>query len=187
MFLEDYYGKLLETANFEMEVIRMKTKRPNKTLWSVLNRLAKTAQNREPKPLIGNITYRKAGENLVIDIPVSFRRFYDGAKATVSVIFTDTRRIVFFLSRFKELYEHPDFIRMFYDITVDKTHVSDKLVSLEFDLVAEQDDLDAELEVQVVFEFNLGIDAGIIYVGLLESEWNFEVLGEALWEVVQDL
>jgi len=165
----------------------MKAKRPNKSLWSVLNKLSKTVQNTEPKPLIGNITYRRAGENVVIDIPVSFRRFYNGAKATVSVIFTDTRRIVFLLSRFKELYEHPDFIRMFYDLMVDKTNVADKLVSLEFHLTAEQDDFDAEIDVKVVLEFNLGLDAGIIYVGLLDSDWNFKVLGEELWEAIQNL
>jgi len=165
----------------------MKAKRPNSEWWSNVSKWAKTVQNTEPKPLLGNITYYRAGENVVIDIPVSFRRFYKGLTTTVSVVFVSGGRVVFLLSRFKEIYENPKFIKAFYDLTVDKTHVADKLVSLAFDLVVEQDDFDAEIDVRVVFEFNLDIDAGLIYVGLLDSDWNFKVLGEELWAAVQNL
>jgi len=154
--------------------------------WRKIWKWAQTVQNTEPKRLEGDITYYRNEYGVCFDIPVILEPVYPESKTTVSVLLTDDKRKVYVWKRFKELYDNPELVKIFYDVPIDHTEVVGKSIFLEFHWEVYQPEWDAYPYVKVAFQFNLFDKHGEIWVGLMEDDWNHDLIGRLLWETIKN-
>lgn len=156
--------------------------------WRKVWNWAQKVQNTEPQRLDGDITYYRCDGGVCFDIPVWLDLYREDSLTTVSVLLTDNKRVVFMWTPYRQLYQDPKLVHIFYDTPIDRTEVvGSSIIQLQFHWEGYQPDWDAYPYVIVVFELNLFDKHSQVWVGFLEDEPNHKMIGKLLWETIKSL